>query len=497
MKSLRLITTLLGCFAIFVYFLTKWLTKTFGSITVEQIIWNLFNGAQGADVVIYKSAFKFIFRAVLGFLIWSFIVYKADSLVRLAVFIVSHPRKALRLLLVYIRKWAGHLKYSYIIFILFIVSISAVSYQIHRLDRKVKLFNFASTFLVDPSQDFIAKNYTIPANEEINFGNKRDLVVVLGESLETSFYDSKISKTPLKGKIMEQHNESVHFNNLVMANNSSWTVAAMVGWHFGLPLKLPAFLDGNEYHSKRGFLPGAKSIFEVLRDNGYKTVVVMGSYATFSGKGTLFKTHGNFKVYDRQYFESHGWELAAYAGTGWGFNDKFILARAQEIYEKLKQEKQPFVLFVETVDTHMPDGYAPKETIKFGDIRDAYAELDRNLSGFIDFIQNTESSNTALAVIGDHYFMGKPKYLQQAKRRIYNLFWTEKYKNIPYKKDRYLTALDIAPTLLELAGAKWPSERFGLGVSAFSAKPTLVEKFGLERLNRELGSKSSFYQQFY
>ena len=266
-----------------------------------------------------------------------------------------------------------------------------------------------------------------------------------------------------------------------------------------MPLKLPSFVDGNNYHSKRGFLPGAQSIFEIFKKNGYTMVMVLGSDSNFSGQRTLFTTHGEFRVLDRQYWQMQGWSLEEHAGTGWGFNDEFVLDRAFDEYKKLKKENKPFVLFVETVDTHAPEGFAPKNKRKYNDIRDPYVYEDELLANFSDQIKTFEPSNTALAIIGDHYFMGTPSFLPDySKRRIFNLFWSSNIKNgLRLREDKNISALDIAPTLLELAGGRWENHQYGLGVSVFSSEPNLLEKHGLNKLNQMLSKRSKRYDEFY
>ncbi len=272
----------------------------------------------------------------------------------------------------------------------------------------------------------------------------------------------------------------------------------MTGWHFGLPLKLPSFIDGNQYHSQRGFLPGAQSIFEILEKNGYTLVMVLGSDSNFSGKRTLFTTHGKFRVLDKQFWQMQGWSLEEHGGTGWGYSDEFVLKRAFEEYKKLKKNNKPFVLFVETVDTHAPEGFVPKSKIKFNDIRDPFAHVDELLDNFANQIKNFESTNTTLAIIGDHLYMGSPSFLPDfSKRRLFNLFWSPNIKNgLRLSEDKNISALDIAPTLLELAGGRWENHQYGLGVSIFSSEPNLLEQHGLEVLNKRLGKRSKQFDEF-
>ena len=78
---------------------------------------------------------------------------------------------------------------------------------------------------------------------------------------------------------------------------ATWTIGAMVAQTTGLPLKSP--FNGNmltRYYDE--ILPGAKSLGEILEDNGYKNYIMFGSNASFAGRDVYFKNHGNYEIYD-------------------------------------------------------------------------------------------------------------------------------------------------------------------------------------------------------
>ena len=56
--------------------------------------------------------------------------------------------------------------------------------------------------------------------------------------------------------------------------------------------------------------------------------------------------------------------------------------------------------------------------------------------------------------------------------------------------------MDIAPTILQAAGAKWNNDRFGLGVSIFSEEESFSQKEGKENLDEKLLYYSKFYDSF-
>ena len=51
----------------------------------------------------------------------------------------------------------------------------------------------------------------------------------------------------------------------------------------------------------------------------------------------------------------------------------------------------------------------------------------------------------------------------------------------------------MLPTTLSSIGAKIEGERLGFGTNLFSGEKTLTEKYGYEKLNRELEKSSRFY----
>lgn len=313
----------------------------------------------------------------------------------------------------------------------------------------------------------------------------------MGESLESNF-NAPIKLDPILEKVSK---DGIGIKNMVNVSGSNWTIGALTAWHFGLPLKVP--LGGNEYYSNKGFLPNAVSIFDILQANGYKNVLLLGSDSNFSGMRNLFINHGNFQILDRKSWEDKGWSLKQYQGSGWGYKDAFTLQRAQEIFDELQKGNDPFVLIVETVDTHAPEGWCPEDKKVYNDIRDVYLETDRQIGKFVEYVKSHKDPSVVLGVIGDHLFMGEPEIFQGIKRRIRNVFWGDIPEIPKHKRKQMISAVDIAPTLLEAAGARWTSRKFGLGVSIFSIEPSLVQKISLSKYNKIVMSPSATYQSFY
>lgn len=474
------------CVAIAVFFGWLCLEDLFSDVALEQMLWHLQNAellAEGYtdEMIIARyalSSFLYVSLAILIFIRDGKIANLGHSI--LGRFFRKAPSSAAILRSLHIIECCA--------------GFAAIAYLGHFAPEAWQMAKMHFNPDSIENNPFIAENYSIPAKVEITFPDGRNnLVCILAESMEDTFADLTPRLDALRA--MGASNR-----NMLAAHGTTWTIAAQTAWFFGLPLKTPVGINRNRYITRAGFLPGAVSIFDILAENGYKCVLVMGTDAIFGGAELLFSRHGGFDVRDKKYFISRGHDLGRNQGTEWGFSDKFVLARALEAYRELVESERPFVLFVATIDTHSPLGYAPPRERKFGDIRDAIVHADKNISSFVREIAAIpeERDRLALCVIGDHEYMGEPEFIKDApERRLYNFFYGNIPPLPPQKLNAPVSALDIAPTLLQMAGARWGSDQFGLGTSLFSSRPALMEKFGIEVLDSELAGRSKFYESFY
>lgn len=425
------------------------------SLTIEQILWHLNTSTAGAE------HYYLTFSAHIARIILLVIVYLLISK-----FLCSHFRninhRVQKLFLI---------GYSFVL----LLSTSLVCLY---TDKHLSIVDFIKVNVVDDmtnQSDFIADNYHLP--NEIKHDVRHNLVVVMVESLEQNYKDNRTIENL---KTIQLNNKNNYSENLQRLNLTGWTISAMVGWHFGLPLKLPKGISHNSYEVDK-FLPNAISIFDILGAAGYHNVLLMGSESHFSGMRGLFKTHGSFEIKDKKFYDE-SYSMNEYRSpSGWGYSDSFIFQRAKEEMASLIKLNKPYVLYIQTIDTHgLATGPADEKT---------YINTDQYVKDFIDYVK-ANSSNTAIAIIGDHTSWDNLDYTT-SPHRMFNLFFPVdgglKINNQAY------SALDIAPTLLKMSGASWENEKFGMGVSMFSYEESLTNKFGANELNNLLMKNSSFY----
>ena len=155
-------------------------------------------------------------------------------------------------------------------------------------------------------------------------------------------------------------------------------------------------------------------------------------------------------------------------------------------------------MILETVDLHFPEGWSPKEYNKFNDLRDPIAYVDNRLANFVSQFKRINDPNTVLLILGDHNFMGVSKIIYiKSERTIFNAIYNSQRKVPKNKLKETVSALDIAPTILDLCGASWNREQFGLGISLFSDKKSLMEQYGEEEFNNKKKQNSKFYDKLF
>lgn len=350
--------------------------------------------------------------------------------------------------------------------------------------------------------DFYEKNYVEYDSDMVKFPKeKRNLITIYVESFENSVFSlenggaNKISYMPLMEELSSKY---INFSNTdkiggaYEVRGTSWTASALVAETAGVPI----FLKTN--NDKDKFLDGAVSLGEVLEDNGYKNYFLMGSDANFGKRNSYFTEHGSYDITD--YFKAKKDRLIHESYyTWWGFEDKKLYSFAKRILSRISQSGAPFNFSMLTVDTHFYDGYVDESCPKKFDEQyaNSYYCADIMLVEFIEWIQKQKFyEDTTIVIVGDHLTM-RDNFFDNPKgqeRVIYNLFINSSAdtENI---KNREFSSFDIYPTTLAALGATIDGNRLALGTNLFSDEDTLIEKYGLDYVNKMVSKKSRYYNK--
>ena len=485
--------TVLLLFANVVLLLTLWLDHTYDQISFDQLLFQMKSTSKGVNpdllnnAVLYVGLFSMIITIIEGW-IYHLITEKQSirncSLFRRRLCSDSHVSLLIR----------KH--------ILSIVSVVlAVSLLICGTNTRV----FAFMKVDAMKSEFIRHNYVKPDQALLSFPEqKRNLIYIFLESMESTYADSSSGGTITDCVIPElvslaEHNLNFSHNTglggALSYPGTTWTAAAMVAQTAGVPVKVS--LGADAYGAAGSFLPGVVSIGQILKEQGYTQVLLLGSDAEFHGREAYFTEHGDYEIIDTCSLKEAG-RLPEDYEAWWGFEDEKLFSYAREELTRLAEAGKPFNFTMLTADTHFPDGC--QCSLCRNDFANQYANVlacsSRQVAGFISWIQEQPFyDNTTVVISGDHLTMDAgfmEEINPQFTRTVYNCF-INAAETPAREKNRRFGTFDLFPTTLAALGVRIDGDRLALGTNLFSDQETLTERFGYDYLSEEMQKQSEFY----
>ncbi|MGL4207991.1 MAG: LTA synthase family protein, partial [Candidatus Adiutrix sp.] len=357
---------------------------------------------------------------------------------------------------------------------------------------KFDIYEFTKLSFFGVPSTLYENHYVHHHDIEVSFPtHKKNLILVLLESIETTYSNPEIFTEDLIPEFSQLAEKNIAFNNFYQVARTHWSIASRVAYLSGLPLSVP--VEGNSMGAYKQFLPNASSLPKILLENGYEALAMSGVDFKFAGTEVFLKTHGMI-IKDLKYYQPFIPNSHELWGTQWGFKDSVVYNLAKEELLSLK-EKKPFFLFFVTADTHFPKGYFDGDNctpLSGGDYKDAIrcaSKLGGDFAQWVD--DNGFLDDTVLVFVGDHLGMRTEiydKYMvpNQDKRRIFNAIITKDGTISQFDPNRAVSHFDFFPTILSLMGAHIPGGRLGLGVDLLDVQQkTLLETLGANDFDRQ------------
>ena len=350
----------------------------------------------------------------------------------------------------------------------------------------VLLFWFGLVFFIYVNEAFIAPDYEryyVEDIRDLKMDKKRNIIVVFAESFEKKFSQIQVGDSVLKVK----DDDAVCFSDFMEGREQKITIDALVAALSGAYHRY-----GNNYKkyfaSKKAIEGLADSDYEmpleslsvgsILKQNGYVNMFIKGADITFMRTDDVLLKNGFLKenIYDQKSFDWWDEFIEKKKTTWWGPSDNYVMDKFKEKILELDKDK-PFFAVMFTCDLHAKMGDLYKNPF-FDSDEEIIKSTINNINEFVDWFKKQEwYENTTLVVLADHRKMDRRNKKEKEKEKLYNAFF-----NLPedLKKDlninRKFNQIDMAPTLLEIAGVKLKERRYGLGVSLFSKYETIAEK---------------------
>lgn len=492
-KSLLVIipTSLLLFVSFLAFYSAKWYADTYGQLGFDSILYTLLSELNGVESDLVSD---YISSALYPALYWSIPLC-------FVLFLVLPKRLVLEILPRFQMQLFPFRR-------MFSVAVSLVlSFcLIYCAAKDVQLLEYLK--YISSESTIYQDHYQNPADAKITFPKeKRNLIYIFLESMETTYFSKEeggILDYSIAPELYQMAQDNISFSHvdgfggLYSPNGTTWTIAAMVAHSAAIPLKPPPGIGGNDYGSGDIFLPGAATLFDVLRDNGYNQALMVGSYANFGGRMAYYRSHGVNRIYDLYTAQQDGLVPGDYF-VWWGIEDLHLFEYAKQKLSEMSAMDQPFAFSMLTVDTHFENGFiCEKCSNEFAhQYENVISCSSKQVSEFIKWIQQQDFyENTTIVLVGDHLTMDY-NYIQAVgaenfDRRVYNCIINSAVE-ASATKNRIAFTTDMFPTTLAAMGCTIEGNRLGLGTNLFSDTPTLAEELGLEALNDEMGANSSYY----
>jgi phosphoglycerol transferase MdoB-like AlkP superfamily enzyme len=289
-----------------------------------------------------------------------------------------------------------------------------------------------------------------------------DVVVVLEESLGSAFIGALGSKKGTSEHFDRWSREGLLLENLVA--NGNRTVRGLEG-------VLCSFvpLPGDSI-TKRPSTEDLATLARVLAARGYATSFLYGGRTIFDGMSAFLTKNGWQEIVEQGDFPSDAFS------TAWGVADEWIFDALLERQLRAEKEGKPLFATLLSVSNHkpyrVPQGRAPRADGE--PTRDhAVAYADWALGRWLDAAREHHLlEHTVVLVVGDH---GARVYgselIPVESYRIPALFLTPDPEWRGMRIARLCSQVDLAPTLLSLAGVSCTAPFFGSDVTAVSDGP--------------------------
>ncbi|MBR5452335.1 MAG: LTA synthase family protein [Clostridia bacterium] len=352
--------------------------------------------------------------------------------------------------------------------------------------------------------------YADPKDVKIEFSeNKRNLIVIYLESMETTYFDKQNGGANEQNLIPELYSlaqENLNFSHnqgvggFGVFQGTSFTTGAILSSTSGVPLKVKLALGSNGYSTDETFLPNLETLMEVLNEEGYYQTFMVGSAAEFGGRKQYLESHGIDKIYDHSTAVTDGIIPEGYH-VWWGMEDYYLFEYAKKQLTEISKREEPFAFSMLTVDTHHIGGYICEKckTDHAEQYENAISCSSRQAAEMVEWIKEQDFfENTTVIVTGDHLSMDGGYISRNVpsdyQRHVYNCFINSAITT-DNTKNRVYAAIDLFPTILASMGCKIEGDRLGLGTNLFSDRPTLLEEFGADAFKKEIQKSSTYYNE--
>ncbi|MGN0901862.1 MAG: hypothetical protein ACI4M9_01130, partial [Succinivibrio sp.] len=192
---IELLAMILGCASICSWMFYKWVFNNFGGgLGVDQVLWTIKFSTTGADQALLTSIYNSVYLCVALCLLWICAVYffKRPTFIKKLLKKLKAAIMASIRFLNKFRHWHHYRKVYFAVGGVLLILIPAFSLlnALKNVNKRYSVVEYFENQQNTDGCDFIRDNYKIPSADSVIFNKKNNLVIVLGESLESKFNSS-------------------------------------------------------------------------------------------------------------------------------------------------------------------------------------------------------------------------------------------------------------------------------------------------------------------
>lgn len=294
-----------------------------------------------------------------------------------------------------------------------------------------------------PLTDFLSDEYpSISKNTASYQGKPKNLVIILQESLGARFVGS-LGGLPLTPNIDELSKEAWAFERMYATGTRSVRgIEAVVTGFTPTPARSVVKLG----RSQTGFF----TLASLLKEHGYRNQFIYGGESHFDNMRSFFLGNGFTDIIDESDYVNPN-----FVGS-WGASDEDLMYRANDEFERLHKEGQPFFSLVFSSSNHDPFEF-PDDRIE---LYEQPKQTRNNAAKYADYAvgeffkkakQSDYWKDTIFVVVADHDSrVGGAELVPISRFRIPGLILGEGIE--PKLDSRVTSQIDLGPTVLSLMG---------------------------------------------
>ncbi|WP_223787390.1 sulfatase-like hydrolase/transferase [Marinicella meishanensis] len=274
-----------------------------------------------------------------------------------------------------------------------------------------------------------------PKPHQVTASPGKNILVISLESIEQGFLQAPLHE--LTPHLSQLRQDWTYFQHMPPLKGSDWTAASMYTLFTGLPalFNQDHFNNNDLFQGSQGF--GLTTLAGVLQAAGYQTTYLLGK-PEFAGMDQMLETFGLTVVSERN-------ALGRYPKAEPGLHDLDLFAEAKLQLARLRQQGQPYALFLSTINTHFPNGILDPRMVGQVAAQDHPLAFNVSASDHLlgQFIQHLEATgvlqDTVVFIVPDHLMMGNGgpiiNTLQQATRGLYAISSAAAHRFQPTPQD--------------------------------------------------------------